>query len=227
MECWDVLRFVSRKSPYSRNLPSLPTFLVRVHRSHKILLLAFGGVAVAVVLSVLSRSEPSVVFERKLPLVLRGVQALGTLHTAKHRYENVFEYSTHRRPQQWVAMVPGGSEVVAVGTRNVVLVSASGEIEAGVDLSRATIEKSGNAVTVWLPKPQLFEPKVDAKVHWQKSSVFWRDENISLKAVRDVEDRIKAASLQQNILETASDEASKRVKAFASDFGVDVTVKFS
>lgn len=177
--------------------------------------------------SVLCRPSPTVVFDRKLPLVLRSVQALGTLHTAKHRYENIFEYSTHRRPQQWVAMLPGGSDLVAAGTRNVVLVSASGEIEAGVDLSKATIEKSGSSVTVWLPKPQLFEPKVEAKVHWQRSTAFWRDDNISLKAVRDAEDRMRAASVQENILETASEEASMRVKAFASDLGVDVTVKFS
>lgn len=185
---------------------------------------AFGGLLVGV----LTRGQGTVAdTDRKLPLVLRGVQALGTLHTAKHSYENVFEYSTSRQPQQWVAMIPGGSDLVTSNTRNSVLVSATGEIEAGIDLSKATIEKSGSGVTVWLPKPQLFEPKVNAKVHWQKSSMFWRDDNIALKAVRDAETRIKAASLQQNILETAANEASVRVKTFASDMGVDVAVKFS
>ncbi|MBS1713087.1 MAG: DUF4230 domain-containing protein [Armatimonadetes bacterium] len=190
------------------------------------MLLATGGVAGAVLVGVLNRNEPTNVSDRKLPLVLRGVQALGTLHTARHTYENVFEYSTSRQPLQWVAMVPGGAELVRTGTRNVVLVSATGEIEAGVDLARATVERSGDTVTVRLPKPQLFEPKVDAKVHWQKSAVFWRDDNIALKAVRDAEDRIKEASLRQHILETAADVAGKRVKSLARDMGMDVSVAF-
>jgi len=151
---------------------------------------------------------------------------MGMLHTAKHTYENVFEYSTSRQPLQWVAMVPGGTELVRTGTRNAVLVSARGEIEAGIDLSKATAVRSGKSLTVRLPRPQLFEPKVHAKVHWQKSAVFWHDENIALKAVRDAEDRIKKASLRQHILETAADEASTVVKSLARDLGVDVDVTF-
>ena len=174
-----------------------------------------------------SKAGPSSPAIQPLPLVLTRIQALGDLHTARHTYENVFEYATSREPVEWASSIPGVGQLVEAGTRNVVLVSTQSQVEAGVDLSLARIEKSGSQLTVWLPQPKTYEPQTTAKIHWHKSAPFWRDDNIALKAERDAAARARRASVEQDILQKAAEEARGRIETMVKDLGYDVEVRFS
>jgi hypothetical protein len=143
-----------------------------------------------------------------LPLILRQVQSLGELHTARYAYENVYEHHTHLRPQGVLAVFPGASSIALAATRNSALVSADGTVEAGVDLSQARIE----ANQIVLPRARMYEPQVHAKLHQVRRGMFWRDENLALDAVGDAKERMAGAAREQGILSEAEKNAVAQVR---------------
>lgn len=161
-----------------------------------------------------------------LPVVLERVQALGDLHTTRYAYNNVFEYTTSREPEEWVARLGMGS-LVRGATRNRALVSAHGTVEAGVDLRRAQARyeqtPAGRRLVVTLPPPTIYPPHVDAKLHRAQGGMFWRDDNLALKAQADAGERFVLAGRQQGILESARDGARNQVASLLEGV-VDVPV---
>ncbi|HZH99243.1 MAG TPA: DUF4230 domain-containing protein [Fimbriimonadaceae bacterium] len=167
-----------------------------------------------------------------LPLVLSKVQSLGKLHTTRYTYQNVFEYQTSRRPEEWTTYLPGAASLVRASTRNKALVSVTGTVEAGVDLAQASAayESLGAArkLVVKLPQPEVYEPQVRAKIQDYKIGMFWADSNIGFKAQEDAKRRMRAASVEQGIRTSARSSAEAQVqKLLGGVVDVPVEVQFN
>ncbi|MEZ0324934.1 MAG: DUF4230 domain-containing protein [Fimbriimonas sp.] len=154
-----------------------------------------------------------------MPLILQKVQALGELHTARYTYQHVFEQTSSRTPEDWTNYVPGAPSLIRASTQNSALVSATAEVEAGVDLSRASVRDEGGVKVLVLPRPHVYRPKVDARVNNARPGVFWRDNNLALKAVNSMEVRVRQAALTQGIVAEAEKNALKSVSALVADLG--------
>ena len=174
-----------------------------------------GGSMVAVLAGTffLNRSN-SELQPTPLPIILRQVQSLGELRTTRYSYDNVFEYQSSLHAADWAKAIPGVDSVVRSATRNSTLVSATGSIEAGVDLKQVQIERQGETLIVKLPRPKLERPNVQARIHWAKDGFFWRDNNLALKAQTDAGNRFREASLQQGILQEAEKSAKETLTKF-------------
>lgn len=146
-----------------------------------------------------------------LPLILKQVQGMGELHTSRYQYQNVLEYSTHREPTEWAKNVPILADAVRSTTGNSALVSVHGEVQAGFDLDKATVSREEGKLVVTLPSPEVYPARVEAQVHNTRRGVFWRDDNIGLKAERDAAVRFRNASIKQGIESHAKQEVTKRV----------------
>lgn len=159
--------------------------------------------------------------------LLEKVQALGELHAVKYTYRDVHEYETSKQPEGILASFPGGPEIVHASTRNTALMSFTGSVEAGVDLSKAKVERSSTGVTVKLPAPKVFPANVSADVHEVKRGLFWRDQGIAANAIEDAKSRFKETSIRQGILKEAKANVTKQVGALAKDLaGTPVDVVF-
>ena len=179
--------------------------------------IAFGGVVLLGLGFFLGSRTPSGDSEgylRQTPLILNKVQALGDLHTARYTYQQVFDYSTSRTPEEWTNYVPGMSGLITASTRNTALMDTTGNVEAGVDLKKAKLEGKSTLV---LPKPKIYTPHVSAQVHKSKRGVFWRDDNIALKAVRATEQTMMQAARKQGILEEAEKNAREQLVALVPE----------
>ena len=155
----------------------------------------------------------------QMPLILKSVQSLGELHAARYSYTQVFEQQTARRPEEWTRYVPGLGGLVTASTRNRALVSATANVEAGVDLSKASFRQVGGQRQIVLPRVQVYRPQVDAKIHSARPGLFWRDDNIALAAVRATEARVREAAISQGIAREAESNVRKRVATLANGFG--------
>jgi hypothetical protein len=146
------------------------------------------------------------------PPILEKVQALGELHTARYTYQNVFEHATARRPAEWASYVPGAASLVRATTQNRALVEVKAEVEAGVDLGKAEMEKRpGQPDRLLLPHARVYRPQVDATVHDVRRGLLWRDDNIALDAERDAAARLREAAIRQGILRTAEANVAEQV----------------
>ncbi|HVL40355.1 MAG TPA: DUF4230 domain-containing protein [Fimbriimonadaceae bacterium] len=159
------------------------------------------------------------------PLVLERVQSLGELRTARYHYQNVFEYRTHRRAADWAKTV-GLSGLVQAATKNKALATLHGSVDAGVDLQQARI-LSQTPLVLELPAPQIYEPIVDIDVHRTWVGAFWRDDNIGVKALREMKGRLKSAATSQGILQEARRGAETRVLELLDLLGVEAEVRFA
>lgn len=150
---------------------------------------------------------------RAMPMVLRQVQALGELHSARYHYENVFEQRTYLKPQGILANFPGAAELARATTQNEALVSAQGAVEAGVDL---TLAKTDGKRLI-LPHAEIYEPQVELNLHSVRRRFFWRDDNIALKAVADAKSRMRDAAATQGIRDEAERNAKNQVARIAPE----------
>lgn len=179
---------------------------------------AFAAVAVAGVVLVFRGGSVAEQEAVPMPLVLSKVQALGELHTARYTYQHVFEQSSSRKPQEWARYVPGASSIVLASTRNSALASATAQVEAGVDLSKARVE-DGNLV---LPKPAIYRPVIDTHLHQVRRGLFWRDDNLAQRASSAMEYRVRRAAQEQGIIE----EAKRNVATALSRVAPGVPIRF-
>jgi len=169
--------------------------------SHKIGLCASVVVIAIVATRLTSQPESTIV---PAPLVLQKVQSLGQLHTARYTYQTVFEHTTSRAPAEWATYVPGAASLVKSSTQNSALVEIHGDVEAGIDLSKAHMEQTpGQNPRLILPHAVVYRPNVDAVLHDVKRGLFWRDDNIGLDAERNARYRFGRAARQQGIVAQA------------------------
>lgn len=159
------------------------------------------------------------------PSVLQKVQALSDLRTARYTYQRVFTHETAREPQAWLAVLPGGADLVTAATRNEALLSVQGEVEAGVDLGQARLEKGPEGPTILLPPARVYPVQVTGRVHRHRPGMFWRDDNVALSAVGAARAEFRRAALSQGIVERAEQEAVRRVESLLSQAGSPIKVR--
>jgi hypothetical protein len=151
------------------------------------------------------------------PVVVEGVRELDQLATVR-----------------WTESVPvtrqsGGDVLDRLLSGEEVLVIATGEVEAGVDLSeigKDDVRVEGDTVTMRLPEPEILSSSLDE----EKTRVYDRDfsplnvrpddelvEEARLRAIEKVEETAR----ENGILETAEANAENSIRAFVTTLGFE------
>ena len=151
------------------------------------------------------------------PVVVEGIQELDQLATVR-----------------WTESVPvtresGGDALERLFSGEKVLLIATGEVEAGVnlaDIGKDDVSVNGDSVTIKLPEPEILSASLDE----EKTHVYDRD--FSLLNVRPDDDlvekaraqalvKIKGAALENEILDTAEQNAENSIRAFVTSLGFE------
>ncbi len=108
-----------------------------------------------------------------------------------------------------------------------VLLVATGDVEAGVDLSETgedDVRVQDETVTIRLPEPEILSASLDE----EQTRVYDRDysplnlrpdDDLVEEARAEAEERIEAAARENGILDTAQTNAEKSVRAFVEALG--------
>ena len=151
------------------------------------------------------------------PTVVEGIQDLDRLATVR-----------------WTESVPvtresGGTGLERFFTGERVLLIASGDVEAGVDLARIgeeDVRVEGDVVTIRLPEPEVFSANLDEGA----TDVYDRDfsplnlrpdDNLVEEARDEAVERIEAAARENGILEQAQTNAEESIHAFVTTLGFE------
>jgi hypothetical protein len=151
------------------------------------------------------------------PVVVEGVQELDQLATVR-----------------WTESVPvtretGGDILDRLFSGEQVIVIATGNVEAGVDLGdihKDDVSVNGDSVTIDLPKPEILSASLDEEM----TRVYDRDlsplnirpddqlvEEARLQAIQ----KIKGVARENEILDTAQQNAEVSIRAFVTTLGLD------
>src|SRR5215213_11034778 len=151
------------------------------------------------------------------PVVVEGIQELDQLATVR-----------------WTESVPvtketGGAILDRLFNGEKVLVIATGEVEAGIDLGdigKDDVSVNSDTVTIDLPEPEILSASLDE----ERTRVYDRDfsplnvrpdddlvERARLRAVEKIED----AARENKILATAERNAEDGIRAFVTTLGFD------
>ena len=151
------------------------------------------------------------------PVVVEGIQELDQLATVR-----------------WTESVPvtretGGDILDRLFSGEQVIVIATGNVEAGVDLSdihKDDVSVNGDSVTIDLPKPEILSASLDEEM----TRVYDRDlsplnirpddqlvEEARLQAIQ----KIKGVARENEILDTAQQNAEVSIRAFVTTLGLD------
>ncbi len=151
------------------------------------------------------------------PVVVEGVQKLDRLATVRSTQSVVVTKET------------GGSALRRSLTGEKVLLIAVGNVEAGVDLSsigEGDVQVQGNSVEIRLPKPEIFSVNLDE----EKTRLYDRDQGLLRlrpddtlveEARQDAQDELLAAARQNDILQTAEQNAEDSIRAFVTTLGFE------
>ena len=151
------------------------------------------------------------------PVVVEGVQDLNRLATVRWR-ESVI-----------VTRESGGTELERFLAGEKVLLVATGDVEAGVDLAslgRDDVKVNGETVTIRLPEPEILSVSLDE----QKTGVYDRDfgplnlrpdDDLVEQARAAAVDRIEQAARDEDILGQAEQNAEDSIRAFVSTLGFE------
>ena len=151
------------------------------------------------------------------PMVVEGIQELDQLATVR-----------------WTESVPvtretGGDILDRLFSGEQVIVIATGNVEAGVDLGdihKDDVSVNGDSVTIDLPKPEILSASLDEEM----TRVYDRDlsplnirpddqlvEEARLQAIQ----KIKGVARENEILDTAQQNAEVSIRAFVTTLGLD------
>ena len=124
-----------------------------------------------------------------------------------------------------------------VEAEDAILLVASGEVTAGVDLSGlreddVRLENGGKKAIVHLPRATIFSKRLDNErtyVHTRRTDALaTRRENLETRARQEAERTLEKAALDGGILKTAEESVGRTVEALTRSLGVDeVEVVFS
>jgi Protein of unknown function (DUF4230) len=151
------------------------------------------------------------------PVVVEGVQDLNRLATVRWRESMI------------VTRESGGTELERFLAGEKVLLVATGDVEAGVDLAslgRDDVKVNGETVTIRLPEPEILSVSLDE----QKTGVYDRDfgplnlrpdDDLVEQARAAAVDRIEQAARDEDILDQAEQNAEDSIRAFVSTLGFE------
>lgn len=151
------------------------------------------------------------------PVVVEGVQDLNQLATARWTESVV------------ITKESGDSSLERFLTGEKIVLVATGEVEAGVDLaslSEDDVEVDGEKVTIRLPEPEVLSSSLDE----EKTAVYDRDQGILRlrpddelvgEARREAEQEITTTAEENGILDYASGNAEDSIRAFVTTLGFE------
>ena len=151
------------------------------------------------------------------PVVVEGVQDLNRLATVRWRESVV------------VTRESGGTELERFLAGEKVLLVATGDVEAGVDLAslgRDDVKVNGETVTIRLPEPEILSVSLDE----QKTAVYDRDfgplnlhpdDDLVEQARATAVDRIEQTARDEDILDQAEQNAEDSIRAFVVTLGFE------
>ena len=151
------------------------------------------------------------------PVVVEGVRGLYQLATVR-----------------WTESVPvtrqsGGDVLDRLFSGEEVLVIATGEVEAGVDLSeigKDDVRVEGDTVTMRLPEPEILSSSLDE----EKTRVYDRDfsplnvrpdDDLVEEARARAIEKVEETALENGILQTAEANAEDSIRAFVTTLGFE------
>jgi len=151
------------------------------------------------------------------PVVVEGIQDLDQLATVRWK-ESVI-----------VSRESGGTELERIFSGEKVLLLATGNVDAGVnlaDLGRDDVRVNGETVTIRLPEPEILSVSLDE----DDTRVYDRDfgllnihpDDELVEEARDVAlDRIEGAARDEDILDQAEQNAEDSIRAFVISLGFE------
>lgn len=151
------------------------------------------------------------------PVVVEGIQELDRLATVRWTESVV------------VTRESGGTRLEQFLTGERVLLVATGEVEAGVDLAEINeddVRVDGDRVTIDLPEPQILSSSLDE----ERTRVYDRDRGLLnlgaddvlvQEARRDAEAEVVSTAEENGILETAERNAEESIRAFVTTLGFE------
>ena len=151
------------------------------------------------------------------PVVVEGIQELDRLATVRWTESVV------------VTRESGGTRLEQFLTGERVLLVATGEVEAGVDLAdigEDDVLVDGDRVTIDLPEPQILSSSLDE----ERTRVYDRDRGLLnlgaddvlvQEARRDAEAEVVSTAEENGILETAERNAEESIRAFVTTLGFE------
>jgi hypothetical protein len=151
------------------------------------------------------------------PVVVEGVQDLDQLATVR-----------------WTESVPvtresGGTELERIFSGERVLLIATGEVEAGVnlaDISKDDVRVSGDTVAIRLPEPEILSTSLDE----EKTRVYDRDfsplnvrpdDDLVEEARARAVEKVEGAARENGILDTSEQNAEDSIRAFVTTLGFE------
>lgn len=151
------------------------------------------------------------------PVVIEGIQELDRLATVRWTESVV------------VTRESGGTRLEQFLTGERILLVATGEVEAGVDLAEINeddVRVDGDRVTIDLPEPQILSSSLDE----ERTRVYDRDRGLLnlgaddvlvQEARRDAEAEVVSTAEENGILETAERNAEESIRAFVTTLGFE------
>lgn len=159
------------------------------------------------------------------PDVLRAVQSLARLETVSFHMERVVEV----RDEQTHAFG-------LIDARDTLVLVASGDVVAGVDLSAlgagdVDLAWSDRRVTVTLPAPRVLHAALDsARTHVYRrdtDALARRDEGLETRARAEAERSMQAAAQESGVLDRARENGERTVRSLLGSMGFrEVTVRW-
>ena len=151
------------------------------------------------------------------PVVVEGIQELDQLATVR-----------------WTESVPvtresGGDILDRLFSGEKVLVIATGNVEAGVDLGdigKDDVSVNGETVTIDLPEPEIFSASLDeetTRVYDRDMSPLnmHPDDDLVEEARLRAEGKVEDAALENGILDAAGHNAEDGIRAFITTLGFE------
>jgi hypothetical protein len=120
-----------------------------------------------------------------------------------------------------------------VESEDAILLIASGEVVAGIDLGRLTLEDvvvspDRRSVTIKLPHAEIFSARLDSDrtfVHTRKTDLLARrKESLETEARKAAEQTLRSAAEEGGILKRADESVARTVRALVGSLGFE-TVK--
>jgi len=166
--------------------------------------------------------------------VLVAVQKLGTLHTVSYEMKDVLVQETSKEAEGWLRGVPGADSVIGWATRNKATVTATGNVEAGIDLSKLSAKDmtvvpqpdGSKKIRVLLPPVVVYPPNVRLHVESTESGFFWNDANIVPKAEEEASRRFLESAEKDGIRTQAQTNAIETLQKLQQTFG-ETPVEFT
>jgi hypothetical protein len=153
------------------------------------------------------------------PDVISQVRELARLEGVSYHMERVVDLKEETR--SLFGLMPAGDAILLV---------ASGDVVAGVDLGRlgpsdVTRAPDGRSVSIVLPRAEVFSARLDnahTYVHSRKTDLFaQRQESLETRARQAAEQTLKAAAEEAGILERAEDSVARTVTSLVRSLGFE------